>query len=159
MIRPSLVPGGIPVPPPGQRNGFLRPSCFRLFSTSFISKQDCWQQYCWQMRLSSTRNGPSSFWRRGRDSNPRSAQTDNGFQDRRIRPLCHLSLRGIVEAMLCRRKLCSHVAPSSTRSCPSHPRPALLPPPLSPPDPSPNFHAVPINGRSPTPRSSSQRVA
>ncbi len=30
-------------------------------------------------------------WRRGRDSNPRSEQTDNGFQDRRIRPLCHLS--------------------------------------------------------------------
>jgi hypothetical protein len=29
--------------------------------------------------------------RRERDSNPRSAQTDNGFQDRRNRPLCHLS--------------------------------------------------------------------
>ncbi len=30
-------------------------------------------------------------WRRDRDSNPGSAQTDNGFRDRRIRPLCHLS--------------------------------------------------------------------
>ena len=30
--------------------------------------------------------------RRGRDLNPRSAvKTDNGFRDRRIRPLCHLS--------------------------------------------------------------------
>ena len=31
------------------------------------------------------------IWRRGRDSNPRTAKTANGFQDRRIRPLCHLS--------------------------------------------------------------------
>ena len=32
--------------------------------------------------------------RRGRDLNPRSAvKTDNGFRDRRIRPLCHLSER------------------------------------------------------------------
>ena len=30
-------------------------------------------------------------WRRDRDSNPGSACTDNGFRDRRIRPLCHLS--------------------------------------------------------------------
>ena len=29
--------------------------------------------------------------RRGRDSNPRSACTDSGFQDQRIRPLCHPS--------------------------------------------------------------------
>ncbi len=35
-------------------------------------------------------------WRRDRDSNPGSAQTDNGFRDRRIRPLCHLSAVGIV---------------------------------------------------------------
>ena len=33
-------------------------------------------------------------WRRDRDSNPGSAQTDNGFRDRRIRPLCHLSAAG-----------------------------------------------------------------
>ena len=32
-----------------------------------------------------------SNWRRGRDSNPRDAHASNGFQDRRIRPLCHLS--------------------------------------------------------------------
>ena len=30
-------------------------------------------------------------WRRGRDSNPRRACTPYGFQDRRDRPLCHLS--------------------------------------------------------------------
>ncbi len=30
-------------------------------------------------------------WRRGRDSNPRTAQTVSGFQNRRIRPLCHPS--------------------------------------------------------------------
>ena len=31
------------------------------------------------------------LWRRGRDSNPGRGSTLNGFQDRRIRPLCHLS--------------------------------------------------------------------
>ena len=30
-------------------------------------------------------------WRRGRDSNPRDPRGPNGFQDRRNRPLCHLS--------------------------------------------------------------------
>ena len=35
---------------------------------------------------------PESRWRRDRDSNPGSACTDNGFRDRRIRPLCHLSM-------------------------------------------------------------------
>jgi hypothetical protein len=30
-------------------------------------------------------------WRRGRDSNPRYPCGYNGFQDRRIQPLCHLS--------------------------------------------------------------------
>lgn len=34
-------------------------------------------------------------WRRDRDSNPGSARTDNGFRDRRIRPLCHLSASGV----------------------------------------------------------------
>ena len=33
-------------------------------------------------------------WRRERDSNPRDRCRPNGFQDRRIRPLCHLSARG-----------------------------------------------------------------
>src|SRR6267142_621523 len=30
-------------------------------------------------------------WRRGRDSNPRRRLSRSGFQDRRNRPLCHLS--------------------------------------------------------------------
>ena len=35
---------------------------------------------------------PVSFWRRGRDSNPRDGgNPPNGFRDRRIQPLCHLS--------------------------------------------------------------------
>ena len=33
-------------------------------------------------------------WRRERDSNPRDAHAPNGFQDRRIQPLCHLSVVG-----------------------------------------------------------------
>jgi hypothetical protein len=33
----------------------------------------------------------TGFWRRGRDSNPRRPCGLNGFQDRRIRPLCHPS--------------------------------------------------------------------
>lgn len=32
------------------------------------------------------------LWRRGGDSNPRNALTFVGFQDRCIRPLCHLSI-------------------------------------------------------------------
>ena len=32
-------------------------------------------------------------WRRKRDSNPRNPREFNGFQDRRIRPLCHFSER------------------------------------------------------------------
>lgn len=35
-----------------------------------------------------------SPWRRERDSNPRDAHAPNGFQDRRIQPLCHLSVVG-----------------------------------------------------------------
>ncbi len=31
-------------------------------------------------------------WRRERDSNPRDPCGPNGFQDRRVRPLCHLSM-------------------------------------------------------------------
>src|SRR5450756_763090 len=34
----------------------------------------------------------TSYWRRGRDSNPRNGGYPlNGFRDRRIQPLCHLS--------------------------------------------------------------------
>src|SRR5260221_9546854 len=32
-----------------------------------------------------------NFWRRRRDSNPRDPFESNGFQDRRIHPLCHSS--------------------------------------------------------------------
>ena len=40
-------------------------------------------------------NNINEAWRRDRDSNPGSARTDNGFRDRRIRPLCHLSASGV----------------------------------------------------------------
>ena len=36
------------------------------------------------------------LWRRDRDSNPGGAYTPNGFQDRRFRPLSHLSKKSIV---------------------------------------------------------------
>ncbi len=36
-------------------------------------------------------SGGSENWRRERDSNPRGAFTPNGFQDRRLQPLSHLS--------------------------------------------------------------------
>ena len=44
--------------------------------------------------LSFRRGSPESLrgWRRGRDSNPRRVLTRSGFQDRRDRPLCHLSV-------------------------------------------------------------------
>lgn len=38
--------------------------------------------------------GFERLWRRERDSNPRDAHAPNGFQDRRIQPLCHLSVVG-----------------------------------------------------------------
>ena len=52
----------------------------------------------WQLtRIQSEHPGPSArtgyAWRRGRDSNPRRACALNGFQDRRFRPLSHLSMR------------------------------------------------------------------
>src|SRR5207237_1189982 len=37
-------------------------------------------------------------WRRGRDSNPWYPSGYNGFQDRRLKPLGHLSARGAVQA-------------------------------------------------------------
>ena len=36
--------------------------------------------------------GDSDSWRRKRDSNPREPFDSNGFQDRRIQPLCHSSV-------------------------------------------------------------------
>lgn len=41
-----------------------------------------------------TGTGFERLWRRERDSNPRDAHAPNGFQDRRIQPLCHLSVVG-----------------------------------------------------------------
>lgn len=41
-----------------------------------------------------TGTGCERLWRRERDSNPRDAHAPNGFQDRRIQPLCHLSVVG-----------------------------------------------------------------
>ena len=35
-------------------------------------------------------------WRRGRDSNPRTPFEVNGFQDRRLKPLGHLSGEGSI---------------------------------------------------------------
>ena len=40
-----------------------------------------------------------SSWRRGRDSNPRDAYASNGFQDRRFRPLSHLSIKRTVNSL------------------------------------------------------------
>src|SRR2546427_3130688 len=42
------------------------------------------------------RSRPPRVWRRGRDSNPRRRLSRSGFQDRRNRPLCHLSDRFIL---------------------------------------------------------------
>ena len=41
-----------------------------------------------------TSNAIDGAWRRGRDSNPRNRYRFNGFQDRRYRPLSHLSASG-----------------------------------------------------------------
>lgn len=38
-------------------------------------------------------------WRRGRDSNPRSACTDSAFRVRRDRPLCHLSVDALTRGL------------------------------------------------------------
>lgn len=46
-----------------------------------------WVQACYLC----LRAAQTQYWRRARDSNPRWAQTHNGFQDRRIKPLCQPS--------------------------------------------------------------------
>ena len=51
--------------------------------------------------IGTAETGVPSFipkWRRGRDSNPRTARAVSGFQDRRFRPLSHLSNAACVEA-------------------------------------------------------------
>lgn len=40
-------------------------------------------------------------WRRSRDSNPGRGSTLNGFQDRRFRPLSHLSIPGVLYIVFC----------------------------------------------------------
>ena len=52
-------------------------------------------------------------WRRGRDSNPRWRLSQSGFQDRRDRPLCHLSAKmvdgsGLVDRRSADRQRFSH---------------------------------------------------
>jgi hypothetical protein len=42
-------------------------------------------------RHNGTERTPRTAWRRGWDSNPRGPFRPNGFQDRRIQPLCHPS--------------------------------------------------------------------
>jgi hypothetical protein len=39
---------------------------------------------------------PVDVWRRGRDSNPWKPSDFSGFQDRRLKPLGHLSARSIL---------------------------------------------------------------
>jgi hypothetical protein len=51
----------------------------------------CVVSVCGRLHLSHCNLMNYEVWRRDRDSNPGSACTDNGFRDRRIRPLCHLS--------------------------------------------------------------------
>ena len=46
----------------------------------------------WDSRAAPDRARGES-WRRGRDSNPRDAQTPGGFQDRCLQPLGHLSVK------------------------------------------------------------------
>src|SRR5271168_2342301 len=65
------------------------PICIQLF-TNFISNNRP-GRYAAMLILSRFRRPAMRNWRRGRDSNPRWAFTHSGFQDRRNRPLCHLS--------------------------------------------------------------------
>jgi hypothetical protein len=51
-----------------------------------------------ESRHTAQRRHLASSERRGRDSNPRSALTDSGFQDQRIQPLCHPSGRQSLDA-------------------------------------------------------------
>ena len=44
-----------------------------------------------QTLLSKVPPASNEVWRRRRDSNPRDPFESNGFQDRRIQPLCHSS--------------------------------------------------------------------
>ena len=44
-----------------------------------------------ERKISVTSTYFSVYWRRRRDSNPRDPFGSNGFQDRRIQPLCHSS--------------------------------------------------------------------
>ncbi len=63
-------------------------------------------------RTALKRFGLYCLLRRKRDSNPRSSRPDNGFQDRRNRPLCHFSIvscvpsacRAVAVATVCRVK-------------------------------------------------------
>ena len=82
----------VPLVPPGGlcslifRSGGLSPSMLRVLSTSRReSKSRC--------RRACSRPTRMKNWRRGWDSNPRYGYPYNGFRDRPIRPLWHLSGR------------------------------------------------------------------
>ena len=77
----------------------------------------CVVSVCGRLHLSHCNLMNYEVWRRDRDSNPGSAQTDNGFRDRRIRPLCHLSVLVVQRDLTghdCGRKdiLCQKLLPS-----------------------------------------------
>jgi hypothetical protein len=65
--------------------------------------------------LKASRSGQlaGASWRRGRDSNPRNRYRLNGFQDRRYRPLSHLSGPTIIAS----RSAASHPNTHTTRFC------------------------------------------
>ena len=54
------------------------------------------------------------FWRKRWDSNPRTAQTVAGFQDRCIQPLCHTSANFLTRNVCYEKKLCSARTTSKT---------------------------------------------
>ena len=58
---------------------------------------------CVLNRLANVRRAAfvSGWWRWERDSNPRSAFTDSGFQNRRNRPLCHPTVRAYEALAAC----------------------------------------------------------
>ena len=53
-------------------------------------------------------------WRKRWDSNPRTAQTVAGFQDRCIQPLCHTSANFLTRNVCYEKKLCSARTTSKT---------------------------------------------
>ncbi len=66
------------------------PACFR---PPFIRRQTLFPEFLSHFPKKNTGLKPVFFcWRKGRDSNSGRARTLDGFQDRCIKPLCHLSI-------------------------------------------------------------------